>query len=191
MVADAASALSPFLPFTSRKIAEALQIQSRSWDDVIMREQISSGHTIGQLPILFEKITDEIVAAQVEKLAQRQAENTATVEPIKDTIDFESFQKMDLRIVKVLAAEAVPKTKKLLKLTIDTGVDKRTVVSGIAEHYSPEDVIGKHVLFLANLAPRAIKGVESAGMILMAENPHGQLSILSTEREATTGSTVK
>ena len=93
--------------------------------------------------------------------------------------------------MKVLAAEAVPKTKKLLKLTIDTGVDKRTVVSGIAEHYSPEDVIGKHVLFLANLAPRSIKGVESAGMILMAENPQGQLSILSTEREATTGSTVK
>jgi methionyl-tRNA synthetase len=191
MVADAAAALSPFLPFTSSKIADALQINSRSWDEVIQREQISTGHTIGQLPILFEKITDETVAAQVEKLAHRQAENTATIEPIKDTIDFETFQKLDLRIVKVLAAEAVPKTKKLLKLTIDTGVDKRTVVSGIAEHYSPEDVIGKHVLFLANLAPRSIKGVESAGMILMAENPLGQLSILSTEREATTGSTVK
>ncbi len=191
MVADAAAALSPFLPFTSGKIADALQINPRTWDEVIQREQISSGHTIGQLPILFEKITDETVAAQVEKLAQRQAENTATIEPIKDTIDFETFQKLDLRIVKVLAAEAVPKTKKLLKLTIDTGVDKRTVVSGIAEHYTPEDVIGKHVLFLANLAPRAIKGVESAGMILMAENPQGQLSILSTEREATTGSTVK
>jgi methionyl-tRNA synthetase len=191
MVADAAAALSPFLPFTSSKITDALQINPRSWDEVIEREQISSGHTIGQLPILFEKITDETVTAQVEKLAQRQAENTATIEPIKDTIDFETFQKLDLRIVKVLAAEAVPKTKKLLKLTIDTGVDKRTVVSGIAEHYSPEDVIGKHVLFLANLAPRSIKGVESSGMILMAENPQGQLSILNTEREATTGSTVK
>ncbi|MFM2202327.1 MAG: methionine--tRNA ligase [Bacteroidota bacterium] len=191
MVADAAAALSPFLPFTSSKITNALQIDPRSWDEVIQREQISTGHTIGQLPILFEKITDETVAAQVEKLAQRQAENTATIEPIKDTIDFETFQKLDLRMVKVLAAEAVPKTKKLLKLTIDTGVDKRTVVSGIAEHYSPEDVIGKHVLFLANLAPRSIKGVESAGMILMAENPLGQLSILNTEREATTGSTVK
>jgi methionyl-tRNA synthetase len=158
---------------------------------VLQAEQISTGHTIGQLPILFEKITDEVVAAQVEKLAQRQAQNSAVVEPIKETIDFETFQKLDLRIVKVLAAEAVPKTKKLLKLTIDTGVDKRTVVSGIAEHYAPEDVVGKHVLFLANLAPRAIKGVESAGMILMAENPQGQLSILNTEREPTTGSTVK
>jgi methionyl-tRNA synthetase len=191
MVADAAAALSPFLPFTSGKIVQALQIGPRSWDEVTVNEQIATGHTIGQLPILFEKITDDTVAAQVEKLAQRQAENTATVEPIKDTIDFETFQKLDLRVVKVLAAEAVPKTKKLLKLTIDTGVDKRTVVSGIAEHYTPEDVVGKHVLFLANLAPRAIKGVESAGMILMAENPHGQLSILSTEREAITGSTVK
>jgi len=191
MVADAAAALSPFLPFTAAKIMDALQIKARSWDEVIEKEQITSGHTIGQLPILFEKITDETVGAQVEKLAQRQAENTAVIEPIKDTIDFDTFQKLDLRVVKVLAAEAVPKTKKLLKLTIDTGVDKRTVVSGIAEHYTPEDVIGKHVLFLANLAPRAIKGVESAGMILMAENPQGQLSILSTEREATTGSTVK
>jgi methionyl-tRNA synthetase len=191
MVADAAAALSPFLPFTSDKLVEALQIKARTWDEVTMNEQIATGHTIGQLPILFEKITDDTVAAQVEKLAQRQAENTATVEPIKDTIDFETFQKLDLRVVKVLAAEAVPKTKKLLKLTIDTGVDKRTVVSGIAEHYTPEDVIGKHVLFLANLAPRSIKGVESAGMILMAENPQGQLSILSTEREAITGSTVK
>ena len=191
MVADAAAALSPFLPFTSDKLVEALQIKARTWDEVTMNEQIATGHTIGQLPILFEKITDDTVAAQVEKLAQRQAENTATVEPIKDTIDFETFQKLDLRVVKVLAAEAVPKTKKLLKLTIDTGVDKRTVVSGIAEHYTPEDVIGKHVLFLANLAPRSIKGVESAGMILMAENPQGQLSILSTEREAVTGSTVK
>jgi methionyl-tRNA synthetase len=191
MVADAAAALSPFLPFTSDKITQALQIQSRSWDDVIAREQISTGHTIGQLPILFEKITDEVVAAQVDKLAQRHAENTATVEPIKETIDFETFQKMDLRIVKVLAAEAVPKTKKLLKLTIDTGVDQRTVVSGIAEHYTPEDVVGKHVLFLANLAPRAIKGVESAGMILMAENPQGQLSILTTERDPSIGSVVK
>jgi methionyl-tRNA synthetase len=190
MVADAASALSPFLPFTSKKITEALQIQSRSWDDVIAREQISTGHTIGQLPILFEKITDETVAAQVEKLAKRQAENTATVEPIKDTIDFETFQKLDLRIVKVLEAEAVPKTKKLLKLTIDTGVDKRTVVSGIAEHYAPEDVIGKHVLFLANLAPRAIKGIESAGMILMAENSTGQLSAMIAERDVNAGSKV-
>jgi len=191
MVADAAAALSPFLPFTAKKIMDALQLNQRSWDGVLQAEQISTGHTIGQLPILFEKITDEVVAAQVEKLAQRQAQNSAVVEPIKETIDFETFQKLDLRIVKVLAAEAVPKTKKLLKLTIDTGVDKRTVVSGIAEHYAPEDVVGKHVLFLANLAPRAIKGVESAGMILMAENPQGQLSILNTEREPTTGSTVK
>jgi methionyl-tRNA synthetase len=191
MVADAAAALSPFLPFTATKIMDALQLNQRTWDGVLQAEQISAGHTIGQLPILFEKITDEVVAAQVEKLAQRQAQNSAVVEPIKETIDFETFQKLDLRIVKVLAAEAVPKTKKLLKLTIDTGVDKRTVVSGIAEHYAPEDVVGKHVLFLANLAPRAIKGVESAGMILMAENPQGQLSILNTEREPTTGSTVK
>jgi methionyl-tRNA synthetase len=191
MVADAASALSPFLPFTAKKIANALQIKFRKWDDVLSSEQIAAGHTIGQLPILFEKITDEVVAAQVSKLAQRQASNSATVEAIKDTIDFETFQKLDLRIVKVLEAEAVPKTKKLLKLTIDTGLDKRTVISGIAEHYAPHDVVGKHVLFLANLAPRDIKGIQSQGMILMAENPLGELSILLTEKDPVIGSTVK
>ena len=191
MVADAASALSPTLPFTASKIMAALHLKQGGWGMVGESEQLTTGHTIGQLPILFEKITDEMVAAQVGKLAQRQTENNATAAPIQDTIDFEAFQKMDLRVVKILAAEAVPKTKKLLKLTIETGVDTRTVVSGIAEHYTPEEVVGKHVLFLANLAPRSIKGIESAGMILMAEDLQGQLSILSPERETAAGSTVK
>ncbi|MFM9003898.1 MAG: methionine--tRNA ligase subunit beta, partial [Flavobacteriales bacterium] len=153
-------------------------------------EQISSGHTIGQLPILFEKITDEVVAAQVEKLARSNAQNTSTVDPIKDNIDFETFQKLDMRVVKVLAAEAVPKTNKLLKLTIDTGLGERTVISGISEHYTPEQIIGKHVLYLANLEPRSIKGVKSEGMILMAKSGSGELSALLPERDTNSGSSV-
>ena len=190
MVADAAAALSPFLPFTSAKILSALHVTAKSWDDVIQSEQITSGHTIGELPILFEKITDEIVAAQVEKLAQTHAQNASTVDPIKDNIDFDTFQKLDMRVVKVLAAEAVPKTNKLLKLTIDTGVGERTVISGISEHYTPEQIIGKHVLYLANLEPRTIKGVKSEGMILMAKSGNGALSALLPERDTHAGSSV-
>ncbi|MFM7727810.1 MAG: methionine--tRNA ligase, partial [Flavobacteriales bacterium] len=190
MVADAAAALSPFLPFTSAKILSALNVSARTWEGVVEREQISSGHTIGQLPILFEKITDEVVAAQVEKLARSNAQNASTVDPIKDNIDFETFQKLDMRVVKVLAAEAVPKTNKLLKLTIDTGLGERTVISGISEHYTPEQIIGKHVLYLANLEPRTIKGIKSEGMILMAKSGIGELSALLPERDTNSGSAV-
>jgi methionyl-tRNA synthetase len=191
LVADAAAALRPFLPFTSTKLFNALQINERNWDGVVTAEQLSSGHVIGQLPILFEKITDEVVAQQVAKLTASKAEATAQAEPISEAIAFEQFQQMDIRVVRILEAEAVPKTKKLLKLKIDTGVGERTVISGIAEHYSPEEVVGKHVLFLANLAPREIKGVKSEGMILMAENADGKLSFMTPERDVRAGSKVK
>ena len=191
LVADAAAALRPFLPFTSTKLFMALQINERNWDGVVTAEQLSSGHIIGQLPILFEKITDEVVAQQVAKLTASKAEATAQAEPISEAITFEQFQQMDIRVVRILEAEAVPKTKKLLKLKIDTGVGERTVISGIAEHYSPEEVVGKHVLFLANLAPREIKGVNSEGMILMAENADGSLSFMTPERDVRAGSKVK
>jgi len=191
LVADAAAALRPFLPFTSAKLFAALQINERNWDGVVTAEQLSSGHVIGQLPILFEKITDEVVAQQVAKLTASKAEATAQAEPISEAIAFEQFQQMDIRVVRILEAEAVPKTKKLLKLKIDTGVGERTVISGIAEHYSPEEVVGKHVLFLANLAPREIKGVKSEGMILMAENADGKLSFMTPERDVRAGSKVK
>ena len=191
-VSDAAFVLRPFLPFTAEKIREGLQIEWPSWSALGEAPLMNAGHTIGQLPILFEKITDEVVAAQVAKLQSSKNSNTTpSVEPIKDLIDFETFQKLDIRLVKILEAEAVPKTKKLLKLTVDTGIEKRTVVSGIAEHYSPGDVIGKTVLFLANLAPREIKGIKSEGMILMAENAEKGLSIISAVKEMNAGDGVK
>jgi len=191
-VADTAFCLQPFLPFTSEKIRKALKIEWPSWDDLGKAPLLQSGHLIGQLPILFSKITDEEVATQVQKLEQAKvlaaSQNKAS---IKEAIDFETFQKMDIRLVKILEAEAVPKTKKLLKLKVDTGVDHRTVVSGIAEHYSPEDVIGKTVLFLANLAPRDIKGIKSEGMILMADNAAQGLAFMIPEKPLDAGDGVK
>jgi len=130
------------------------------------------------------------VAFQVEKLKQAKVLSQAVVEPQKENISFEQFQQMDLRMVKILEAEKVAKTKKLLKLKVDTGMDQRTVVSGIAEHYEPEQLIGKTVLMLVNLAPREIKGIESQGMILMAENVQGMLSALQPDKDVQPGNIV-
>lgn len=192
LVGEVAIALEPFLPFTSSKILSGLGIKNEGWRGNNSEALLQEGHQIGQCGILFEKITDEVVAIQVSKLeASKAMMAAANKKPIAENIDFETFQKLDLRLVKILAAEAVPKTKKLLKLTVDTGLDQRTVVSGIAEHYKPEEVIGKTVLFLANLAPREIKGIKSEGMILMAENPAGILTALIPEKEMQAGDTVK
>ncbi|MEZ4800590.1 MAG: methionine--tRNA ligase [Flavobacteriales bacterium] len=192
LVARLSIAIEPFLPFTSKKIKEGLNFQSSNWEDGMKEVLLPSGHQIGQLPILFEKITDEFVAKEVAKLeASKNASMESSVTELKQNIDFDSFQKMDIRVAKILEAERIPKTKKLLKLLVDTGVDQRTVVSGIAESYSPEEAVGKTVIMLANLAPRNIKGVESQGMILMAENAKGELSFLSPEKEILPGSEVK
>ena len=192
LVARLTIALDPFIPYTTEKIRTGLNFNDRNWTTGEQSVVLNPGHEIGQLPILFEKITDELVAAQVAKLEASKVSNAATgATPLKENIDFESFQKMDIRVAKIIEAERIPKTKKLLKLKVDTGVDQRTVVSGIAEHYSPEEAIGKTVLLLANLAPRAIKGVESQGMILMAENAQGVLSIVAPEKEMEPGNEVK
>ena len=192
LVARLTIALDPFIPYTTEKIRTGLNFNDRNWTTGEQSVVLNPGHEIGQLPILFEKITDELVAAQVAKLEASKISNASTgVAALKENIDFESFQKMDIRVAKIIEAERIPKTKKLLKLKVDTGVDQRTVVSGIAEHYSPEEAIGKKVLLLANLAPRAIKGVESQGMILMAENAQGVLSIVAPEKEMEPGNEVK
>lgn len=179
-------ALDPFLPHTTEKIRTGLGISKTPWTSLTQKPLLAAGHVIGKCPILFEKITDEMVAAQVAKLEEAKAQSlnqSTELSPFKENIDFDSFQKMDIRVAKIIAAEKIAKTKKLLKLTVDTGIDQRTVVSGIAEHYSPEEVVGKKVLLLANLAPRDIKGVQSQGMILMAENAQGVLSIVTPEKE--------
>jgi methionyl-tRNA synthetase len=143
---------------------------------------------------LFSKIEDEEIRIQLEKLQKSKKENSATnlVKEIKPETSFDEFSKMDIRTATILEAEAVPKTDKLLKLLLDTGVDKRTVVSGIAAYYRPEDIIGHKVCLLANLAPRKIKGIESQGMILMAEDSRGELVFVSpVKNDFENGSMVK
>lgn len=192
LVASAAYALHPFLPFTAQKIFKGLNIQFPDWMKAGHFNLVVAGHQIDTLPILFEKITDEMIDAQVSKLNASKAHQTSIpANPLKENISFDDFQKMDVRVVKILAAEAVPKTKKLLKLRVDTGFGERTVVSGIAEYYKPDELTGKSVLFLANLAPREIKGITSEGMILMAENNQGELSFMMPEKNMNPGDSVK
>lgn len=174
------SLLNPFLPFTCSKIAEAMGIDQTHWNK-IGSHMLRAGQTIKPLGILFEKVEESTVAAQVAKLEASKAQ-TETTAAAKENIDFEKFMEMDLRVGEIVAAENIKKTKKLLKLTVKTGLDERTVVSGIAEHYNPADIIGKKVAMIINLAPRNIKGVESQGMILMAENAEGELSFLEPEK---------
>jgi methionyl-tRNA synthetase len=190
LIAAMAIAFEPFLPFTAQKLKAGLNWNGKSWNEMSSMEIIPVGHLLGEMPILFVKITDEEVTRQQEKLRAAQLSNKVA-EPVKEDVSFETFQNMDLRIVHVLEAEKVPKTKKLLKLKIQLGSEERTVISGIAESYEPQDLIGKNVLYLANLAPREIKGVVSSGMILMAENNKGELSLLSPERPTESGNCVR
>ena len=187
-------AAEPFLPFTAQKLRTMLNMGDDADWQRLFSDQLADGHQINKPALLFGKIEDDVIEAQLAKLeATKQAVAAAApkVAPGKPEITFDDFQKMDIRIGKVLAAEPVPKTDKLLKLTVDTGLDKRTVVSGIAKHYSAEEMVGKQVSVLVNLAPRKIRGVESQGMILMAEDADGKLALVQTDdSEKQNGSSV-
>ena len=171
----------PFLPFTSKKLFELLNIKPLNWPAASKTDNMVNGHVINKDELLFSKIEDAEIQKQLDKLQQNKLENLANTKPleIKTETTFDDFSKMDIRTATIIAAEAVPKTDKLLKLLIDTGVDKRVVVSGIAQFFKPENIIGQKVCLLANLAPRKIKGIESHGMILMAENSNGELTFVS------------
>jgi len=168
------------------------------WDDLGSESILPSGHELGEASLLFAKIEDAVIDAQIEKLkaskkANEQAAKAAAaqaVEPQKETVSFDDFQRMDIRTATVLEAERVPKTDKLLKLTIDTGIDRRVIVSGIAEFYSPEQMVGKQICILANLAPRKIKGIESQGMILMAKQGDGKMRVVSPEEVLSNGAQI-
>lgn len=183
----------PFLPFTAEKLRGMLNQDKAFWYEAGNSELLEEGKQINPAQLLFEQIDDKQIEAQLEKLQQTKKANelaSATVEPQKANIEYDDFAKMDIRVGTILAAEKVAKTKKLLKLTIDTGIDQRTIVSGIAEYYSPEEIIGKQVSVLVNLAPKALKGIESQGMILMAENLDGSLSFISPEKPIKNGGTI-
>ncbi|MFC4723052.1 methionine--tRNA ligase [Geojedonia litorea] len=188
-IASALATLSePFLPFTSTKLKGILchdNFEDASWDDISTKKVLlPSGHQIGKGELLFSKIEDDTIQNQLDKLISSKAANEAAnkvVEPQKETITFEDFTKLDIRVGTILEAEKMPKAKKLLVLKVDTGIDVRTIVSGIAESFTPEEVVGKKVTVLVNLAPRALRGVESQGMILMTETPEGKLVFVNPD----------
>jgi methionyl-tRNA synthetase len=183
----------PFLPFTSEKLVKMLNIPKYLWKESGRPDLVKEGHQVNIGEILFSKIEDTQIEIQIKKLEDSKKANElsgAVVAAAKETVSYDDFTKMDIRIATILEAEKVPKTKKLLKLKLDTGLDQRTVVSGIAEFYDPEKIIGQQVCLLANLAPRDIKGIMSQGMILMAEDKDGSLSFVSPSKIISNGGTV-
>ncbi|HCN50902.1 MAG TPA: methionine--tRNA ligase [Chryseobacterium sp.] len=175
----------PFMPFSSEKLLNMFNVERVSWNDVENKSVlIETGHKINEASLLFSKIEDDVIEAQIQKLEDTKQNNKKTnpnAKPMKEEITFDDFTKIDLRTATILEAEKVEKADKLLKLTVDTGVDVRTVVSGIAESFTPEEVIGKQVMILLNLAPRKIRGIESQGMLLLTTKPDGKLSFVTPD----------
>ena len=180
----------PFLPFTSQKMKSGLNLGDKNWYEVLNTPPIPTGHQINEMPLLFSKIEDDVIEAQIKKLENTKINNQKTnpnANPMKEQISFDDFTKIDLRTATILEAEKVEKADKLLKLKVDTGVDVRTVVSGIAESFSPEEIIGKQVMILLNLAPRKIRGIESQGMLLLTTKPDGKLSFVTPDEKVENG----
>lgn len=193
IAANLAVLADPFLPFTAAKMFEMFNLKGLKWQDAGIQDLLQAGQKINPASLLFEKIEDNVVEAQVNKLMESKNQNelaNAKAAPMKDIITYDDFAKLDMRVVKVLTAEPMPKSKKLLRLTVDTGLGVRTVLSGVAEHFKPEDLIGKQVTMLINLAPRKMMGVDSEGMILMAEDRDGSLRLLNPDRPTADGSTI-
>ncbi|MDF1573928.1 MAG: methionine--tRNA ligase [Bacteroidales bacterium] len=184
--------LDPFLPFSMKKLRDFLRFEETDWDLIGSESLLPPGHLIEKPSLLFEKIEDEQIQLQLDKLHQtkEQNEGRAAAAPQKPEITFDDFTRMDLRTGTILEAEKVPKTKKLIKMLVDLGFEKRTIVSGIAEYFEPQSLPGKRVSVLANLAPRKIKGIESQGMILLSENPDGSLHFVEPSDAALNGSEI-
>jgi methionyl-tRNA synthetase len=186
--------LQPFLPFSMRKLREMINTGNVKWSDAGSTGLLAPGHQIGKAELLFEKIEDDTINRQIEKLLMTKKANeaaSAKITPAKDAVSFDDFTKLDIRTATVLEAEKVPKTVKLLKLKVDCGLDTRTIVSGIAEFFEPESLIGKQISIIANLETRKIKGIESKGMILTAEDKDGKLSLIIPADDIGNGSVIK
>lgn len=193
LCANLCIALEPFLPFTADKLYRMLNLSVQTWSKLGETELLPVGAQLNAPELLFDKIEDDVVEQQLAKLKNTKEQNNASkpsVEPQKTSVSFDDFGKMDIRVVTVKHAEKVPKTDKLLKLTIDTGLDTRTIVSGIAEYYSPDSLIGKQVCVLVNLEPRKIKGIESQGMILMARNQDGKMCLVQPSEAMNQGASI-
>ena len=194
LCADIAIACEPFMPFTAQKLVAMLGLGKLTWSDLGRRDLLTAGSQLGEAVLLFDKIEDADIQKQIDKLEESKRQNQINsfkAEPQLPDVEFDAFTKADLRVGTVLECERIPKADKLLKFLIDDGLEKRTIVSGIAQHYKPEDLVGKQVVFIANLAPRKLKGVLSQGMILSAENADGSLTVISPSAPATPGARVK
>ncbi len=195
ITANLAIAFAPFLPMSSEKLCKMLAIALPQWSDLGRSDLIEAGHTLGEASLLFEKIEDEVIEAQIQKLQATKEANAAAEDhaaPIAEDIAFDDFLKLDIRVGTVTECSKVPKADKLLQFRIDDGLGGRTIVSGIAEHYAPEELVGKQVCFIANLPARKLRGIESQGMILSAaDRTTGQLRVISPQGPITPGSEVK
>ena len=194
LTANLATVFGPFLPFSAEKIRHQLNMGEQSWDTIGRMDLLEAGHAIGTAELLFEKIEDSAVEAQVRKLEEKAKQHEQEAwqpAPVGATIDFEAFEKLDIRVGLVTECQRVPKADKLLMFKIDDGMGGRTIVSGIAKHYEPEQLVGRRVCFIANLAPRKLKGIESQGMILSAEDADGRLSVVMPDSDVKPGSQVK
>lgn len=194
ITANLAIAFEPFLPFSSSKLCGMLNVSHFGWDRLGSADLLEEGHQMNAAELLFEKIEDSVIEAQVQKLLDTKKANELAnykAAPAKSNVVFDDFMKMDIRVGTILEAELVPKTSKLMKLLVDTGIDKRTVVSGIAEHFKPEEVVGQQVSILVNLEPRKLRGIESQGMILMAEDADGKLVFVQPSAPVKPGSEVR
>ena len=192
--ANLAILMEPFLPFSAKKLQKMININSLNWFEVGNCNLLNEGHKIEEAELLFERIEDVEIEKQTNKLLQTKEsnkENNYKASEQKENIQFDDFAKIDIRTGTILEAEKVPKTKKLLKLKIDTGIDQRTIVSGIAEYFEPEKIIGTQVSVLVNLAPKELKGIQSQGMILMAEDKDGKLVFVSPKEKVVNGAEIR
>ncbi|MBO7280097.1 MAG: methionine--tRNA ligase [Bacteroidaceae bacterium] len=194
LVANLSIAFEPFLPFSSKKLREMLAYEEFKWDNLGRTDLLPEGHIIGEVGLLFEKIEDDAIQAQLDRLARIKKENEAAnykANPVRPDCTFDDFLKLDMRVGTVLECTKVPKADKLLQFKIDDGLKTRTILSGIAKHFNPEELVGKQVCFIANLPPRTMRGIVSEGMILSAEDNEGKLSLLTVEPKAKPGSEIK
>ena len=193
LTANLAIAFEPFLPFSSKKLYQMLSVEPLGWDNLGSTELLKAGHQLAKPELLFEKIEDEAIQAQIDRLERIKKENEAAnfkAEPVKKEVTYDDFEKLDIRVGTVLSCEKVKKSNKLLKFEIADGLENRTILSGIAQYYKPEELVGKQVCFIANFPPRKMMGYESQGMILSAVNFDGSLSVITPQREVKPGSQV-
>ena len=193
LTANLAIAFEPFLPFSSKKLYAMLNVEPLGWENLGSTDLLPAGHQLAKPELLFEKIEDEAIKAQTDRLERIKKENEAAnfkAEPVKKEVTFDDFEKLDIRVGTILSCEKVKKSNKLLKFEIADGLENRTILSGIAQHYKPEDLVGKQVCFIANFPPRKMMGLESQGMILSAVNFDGSLSVITPQREVKPGSQV-